>query len=117
MRITINTDIAKEYGMAGAVVWAAFEKLLDEKKWTQIRVAQLVSMTDKLFSETPFKVAIRKMESNGLIDRLSEAACDGAQYRFGINSTPYYRKRLSQIEQHQSPSSSSPVHQDISSGI
>lgn len=117
MRITINTDIAKEYGIAGAVVWAAFEKLLDNKTWTQIRVAQLVSMTDKLFSETPFKVAIRKMEVDGLIERISEAACDGARYRFGINSIPYCRKRPSQTERPQSPSSSFPVHQDVSSEI
>lgn len=112
MRITINTEIAKEYGFQGAIVWAAFEKILDDSKWTQIRVSQLVSMTDKVFSETPLKQVIRKMETDELIERVSDAAADGARYRFGLNSTRYSRKRPSQPEQNQSPVHSFLARQD-----
>ena len=112
MRITINTKVAKEYGMQGAFLWAAFEKILDESKWTQVRVSELVNMTDKLFSETPLKVAIRKMEADEIIERISDAASDGARYRFGLNSARYYRKRQSRPEQIQFPVHSSPVHPD-----
>jgi len=110
VRITINTKIAKEYGMQGALLWAAFEKILDERAWKQIRVSELVNMTDKLFSETPLKVVIRKMEADELIERISDAASDGARYRFGLNSARYSRKRPSPPEQIQFPTHSSPVH-------
>jgi hypothetical protein len=103
MRLNINTTVAHKYGLQGAIVWAAFEKILDESNWRQIRVSQLVSMTDKIFSETPIKVAIRKMEADGLIERISDPASDGAKYRFGLNSAPYCRKRPLQIVQPQSP--------------
>jgi hypothetical protein len=116
MRITINTDIMKKYDMAGAIVWAVFEKILHESNWTPIKVSQICLMTDKVFSETPIKVAIRKMEADELIERMP-AAADGSSYRFGINSALYSRKPLLQREQRLSPLSSSLVRQDIASEI
>ena len=115
MKITIDTQIAKEYGVPGAIVWATFQEILDDKKWTQIRVSQLVSMTDKIFSETPIKVAIRKMEANDLIERISNPASEGASYRFGLSADRYCHKPQSQREQSQSQARSSPAHQDIAS--
>lgn len=117
MRISINIEIAHKYGINGAIAWSALEKVINETSWTQIKVSDLCKLSGKICSETPLKKALKALEEDGMICRITNANADGARFKLGINGVPYFRPSLLRREQHQSQVSSSQPVRDVASEL
>lgn len=112
MRLSISVEIAHKFGMAGAVAWAALEKVINENSWTQIKVSDLCRLSGKVYSETPIKKALKALEEGGMIYRITDANADGARFKLTPSGSPYFRPRPLQREQSQSQASSTQRLQD-----